>query len=292
MRSFYKNIILIKFILGLFISTSFLSCNDDSKICEIKVITSEGGSTELSSNNVICGDIITIKANPEDKYKFKSWTINNIVVSNENPLSTTITENTTIKANFESIYTPTGYNNGHGYVDLGLSVKWAIHNIGASTPEERGVNFAWGEICAKSNGDWHRYKWCNGNSFTINKYNTNDGKFSLDAEDDVAYMSWGEGWRMPTREEINELITNCKICSDTKDGVYGFTITNIKNKNSIFLPVIGSKYDTGTACSYWSKSLVEDNHTSAYMLFVYYSSGINIKKQSRASCLIVRPVCE
>ena len=63
--------------------------------------------------------------------------------------------------------------NNHEYVDLGLSVKWATCNIGATTPEEYGDYFAWGEVEPKEYYEWSTYKYCNGLSSTFTKYCTN-----------------------------------------------------------------------------------------------------------------------
>ena len=90
-------------------------------------------------------------------------------------------------------------------VDLGLSVKWASCNVGATTPEDCGDYYAWGEIEEKENYDWSTYKWCNGSYDTQTKYCTNssygtvDNKTTLDLEDDVAHVKWGGSWRMPTK---------------------------------------------------------------------------------------------
>ena len=122
------------------------------------------------------------------------------------------------------------------YVDLGLSVKWAAFNIGASTPAEYGDYYAWGEIATKTRYSWSNYSWNDPNSTYndvdcttsgLTKYCTNepsgqkgtyDGKTHLDPEDDVAYVGWGEGWRMPTKQELIELY-NCPHYDTTRDGI-------------------------------------------------------------------------
>ena len=103
----------------------------------------------------------------------------------------------------------------HEYVDLGLSVKWATCNMGASSPEEYGDHYAWGETETESTYDWNTYKWCKGSKNTLTKYCTDsdygtvDNKTVLDPEDDVAQVKWGGNWRMPTDAEIEELRENC-----------------------------------------------------------------------------------
>ena len=100
-------------------------------------------------------------------------------------------------------------------VDLGLSVKWATHNVGATKPEEYGGYYAWGETDEKvKNYSDGTYKWNDGNNAVV-KYCTNgndgivDNKTTLDPEDDVACIKWGSNWRMPTIEEQNELRDSC-----------------------------------------------------------------------------------
>ena len=135
--------------------------------------------------------------------------------------------------------------NGHAYVDLGLSVKWATCNVGASSPEEYGEYYAWGETETKSTYDWSTYKWCNGYENTLTKYNddsyygTVDNKTVLDPEDDVAHVKWGGSWRMPHDAEMTELYENCTWTWTTQGGKNGYKVTSKKNGNSVFLPAAG-----------------------------------------------------
>lgn len=127
-------------------------------------------------------------------------------------------------------------------VDLGLSVKWATCNVGASQPEEYGDYYAWGGMqplrsMAKTSG--------------------------LTAEEDVAHVKWGGTWRMPTREDLQELLTQCTWTWTAQNDVNGYKVTG-PNGNSIFLPAAGSLdngwgdpngvYRAGEAGWYWSSS--------------------------------------
>ena len=158
-------------------------------------------------------------------------------------------------------------------VDLGLSVKWASCNIGASAPEEYGDYFAWGETIGygqdTSDGrlfNWENYKWCSGSSNTLTKYNrypqygTVDNKTVLDPEDDAVRVNWGSTWRMPTKEEFDELCNNCTWTWTTLNGVNGYKVASTTNDNFIFLPAAGFRMDdnlsrAGTYGVYWSTSL-------------------------------------
>ena len=163
------------------------------------------------------------------------------------------------------------------YVDLGLSVKWATCNVGASKPEESGDYFAWGETTTKSTYSWSTYTYCKGSSTTLTKYNcssgygTLDNKTTLELSDDVAAINWGGAWRMPTDAEITELREQCTWTWITQNGIKGYRVTSKKNSNSIFLPAASYCYVYGFYTSdsgnYWSSSLNTDNSYNAWSLY-------------------------
>ena len=191
--------------------------------------------------------------------------------------------------------------NGHEYVDLGLSVKWATCNVGANSPEEYGDYFAWGEVEPKEVYNWSTYKWCNGSSNTMTKYcddyfyGSVDNKTVLEASDDAASANWGGSWRMPTREEQDELRQQCTWTWTTQNGVNGYKVTGT-NGNSIFLPAAGCRYDSslddaGSLGYYWSNSLDTGNLGGAW--YVYFVSDIVLRYiNDRYLGFSVRPVCQ
>ena len=197
-----------------------------------------------------------------------------------------------------------GLENGYEYVDLGLSVKWATCNVGATKSEDYGDYFAWGETQPKSTYNWSTYKWCNGSYNTLTKYCTNsdygtyDGKSTLELADDAARANWGGSWRMPTKEEQDELRDNCKWECTTQNGVKGYKVTSNKKgytKNSIFLPAAGcrdgsSLDDVGSCGRCWSNSLNTDNPSGAYYLY-FNSYGVGWDYYGRCYGRSVRPVC-
>lgn len=124
-------------------------------------------------------------------------------------------------------------SDAHDYVDLGLSVKWATCNVGATVPKECGSLFAWGETEQKYIFYEGTYKWYDSDTNKYTKYNATDGKTQLDLEDDAAAVNWGGAWRMPTDEEWTELRENC-----TWEGVAGGYKVTAANGNSIFLPEV------------------------------------------------------
>ena len=133
------------------------------------------------------------------------------------------------------------------YVDLGLPSGnlWAKCNLGASAPEAFGDYYAWGEVEPKQEYTYPNHKWYKEGapSLGFTKYNNEDGKLSLEDEDDAVIQKLGNGWRTPTLADFREL-TNQKyttIEKTTLNGVAGYQITSKKNKKSIFIPFAGFK---------------------------------------------------
>lgn len=125
-------------------------------------------------------------------------------------------------------------------VDLGLSVKWADHNVGASKPTDFGGYYSFGETEEKISYKPETYKWLDlkGGLTNFTKYNRNDQKETLDLEDDVAHVKWGGSWRLPTFDEIFELHSKCKFDREIINDIPGWKVTG-PNNNSIFLPDAG-----------------------------------------------------
>ena len=186
-------------------------------------------------------------------------------------------------------------------IDLGLSVKWASYNVGATKPEEYGGYYAWGETEEKSDYESYTYKYCNGSITSMTKYctyssqGTVDGKTTLEPEDDVATVKWGGTWRMPTRAELDELRNSCTWTWTTLNGVNGHRVTG-PNGNSIFLPFAGYRNGQevrgrGSYGDYWSSSLFSDYSYYAYGLYFYSVYYDWINDFYRCYGLTVRPVC-
>ena len=201
----------------------------------------------------------------------------------------------------EVSFTTNRTENGYGYVDLGLSVKWATCNVGANNPEDYGDYFAWGETTTKDTYNWGNYKYCNGSETTLTKYNTSssygtvDNNTQLELSDDAARANWGGSWRMPTDDELTELWEQCTWTWTTQNGVNGYKVTSKTNGNSIFLPAAGIRYDssfsaTGSAGDYWSSSLNTVNPSFAWCVG-FYAGGVHRNDSSRCVGRSVRPVC-
>lgn len=127
-------------------------------------------------------------------------------------------------------------------VDLGLpsGTRWANMNVGASSPEEYGGYYAWGETEEKDVYNWSTYIHCDGTKETCHDI----GNEIAGTQYDVAHVKWGIIWQMPTIDQVKELIDNCSVTRVTMNGVDGCQFTG-PNGNSIFLPTAGSCWDSG-----------------------------------------------
>ncbi|MCD8304734.1 MAG: DUF1566 domain-containing protein [Prevotellaceae bacterium] len=178
-----------------------------------------------------------------------------------------------------------GYINGHEYVDLGLSVKWATCNVGASSPEGYGNYYAWGETSTKSSYDEDNCK----------TYNVSMGSIAGDPSYDAARSNWGGTWRLPTANERDELINKCQRTWTTVGGHAGYKVTG-PSGNSIFLPAAGYRYRkslgrTGDHGNYWSAAPDESNTQNAYSLN-FYSGYFYRGYNNRGNGFSVRAVSE
>ena len=200
-----------------------------------------------------------------------------------------------------------------GFVDLGLpsGTFWSTKNIGATNGDTAeswyGDYYAWGEIETKANYSWGTYKYANGANNKLTKYCNDpaygnegytDGLTQLVSEDDVATQT-NSAWRMPTKEDFEELIagttnswvTNYKGIS----GLNGKVFTSKVNGNTLFIPAAGSHsssniFNVGSHCILWSSSLHLNIRNNAFDLSLY-SLGINLIYDSRYMGLSVRPIC-
>lgn len=178
-----------------------------------------------------------------------------------------------------------GRLNGHEWVDLGLSVRWATCNVGASSPSDYGNYYAWGETKTKSS-------YTEGNSKT---YNVVMPDISGEPKYDAATANWGEGWRMPTDEELEELIDKCDWQWTTQGGHNGYKVTG-PNGKSIFLPAAGWRYGTslnyaGDNGSYWSSTPGGSDTLNAFNLS-FDSGNHSVDWGNRILGLSVRPVSD
>ncbi len=257
-------------------------------------------NVSVTTNNTYDDVIATV-------YNGKTYLIHVTNCSVEVTTNTTITITGTYKV-WAPYSEPTGYKDGYGYVDLGLpsGLMWAYANVGASTPEDYGNYYAWGETETKDTYDWTTYQYCNGSETTLTKYCSDesygqdgftDSYTTLEASDDAATANWGTNWRMPTQDEMQELIDNCDTTWTAIDGINGLLFTSRVNGRSIFLTAAGNYDITSlnnltTSGNYWSSSLRTD--TPNYAWYLYFSSvdgTCGVFDFSRFYGHSVRPVC-
>lgn len=178
--------------------------------------------------------------------------------------------------------------NGHEYVDLGLSVKWATCNIGAEKISEPGIKYYWGatlparptynysEIKYVVDDDGHRFS----KYVTKPENGTVDNLTTLELSDDAARKKWGGSWRMPTKAECEELITKCKWKKFKIGRNEGYWVTGPNGKTiTLFLGEL------------WTSSLYTSDPTSAYAFYIgIYNQSVD--RKFRCSYLSIRPVSE
>lgn len=176
-----------------------------------------------------------------------------------------------------------GQLEGHNYVDLGLpsGTLWATCNLGATQPEENGAYYAWGETTPKSEFEWTNYKYGNGEAesrIKMTKYCSHEKKGVvdniqlLDSTDDAASVSWNGKWRIPTKEEWEELLDGCTwewVKNYKGSGLDMKKGTSKSNGKTILFPFSG--YYNGTAffnnsSAFWSSTQKADNGLYAYFV--------------------------
>lgn len=206
----------------------------------------------------------------------------------------------------EKFYCP---DNNHPHaIDLGLpsGIKWACCNVGAKDPIQEGDHFAWGELETKKyyTEDTYKYAYYKNYGYSPNKYYLiYDDKYGLlsdrlellEREDDVAYKKWGKGWRMPTIDEFEELLSNCTLYYETPQSGHDCHHLVGRNNKDLLVPKTGY-YDGDVRETsinksyYWSRSLVHQNCWYAYCaVFIPYKYKTDATAQ-RSLGLSVRPV--
>ena len=201
--------------------------------------------------------------------------------------TTTTTTSSGSSSSTSSSTSSSGTINGHAYVDLGLSVKWATCNVGASSPEDYGNYYAWGETSTKSSYDTDNSK-----TYGKSSYNYDiGGNASLDA----ARANWGGTWRLPTKSEMQELSDKCEWIWTTQGGKNGYKVTGPSGR-SIFLPAAGDRIWSsldfaGSHGFYWTSTPFGGVAGGACCLY-FYDSFRNVGWDNRGDGFSVRPVSE
>ena len=147
---------------------------------------------------------------------------------------------------------------------------------------------------------WATYKWCKDSRNTQTKYCTTasfgveDDKIVLEFADDAAFINWGDNWRMPTAEDMRELMEHTESEWTSLNGVEGYRFVNRTNGHSIFLPAAGcrvseSNYEHGTDCYYWASTVdIDSPFASRYLRF--YVGRVFLASLFRYYGMNIRPV--
>lgn len=187
-----------------------------------------------------------------------------------------------------------GKPKGAEAVDLGLpsGLKWASCNLGADSERDLGFYLAWGESEPKDHYFYDNYRFAalDGSQSTLDI-----GEIISGTQYDMARALWGEEWRLPTKEELEELIDECTWSREMLDSVAGYRVTGHSGK-SIFLPAGGKNAEVDdTECCYWSGTLSQSLGRTAYSLYCFWDDdendgGVKIWGEYKVFGLLVRPV--
>ena len=251
-----------------------------------------GSASQLMSYST---ELINLK--PNTRYYVRAYAENPKGLSYGTAVSVT-----TKTADGKDPWEPTAPD-GSGAVDLGLSVKWAAYNVGATAPEEYGNYYAWGEVETKEDYKEGNYKFTYRDSYGFLEYTLPDGLNNISGTKyDVATKILGNGWRMPTKLELIELIDNSTFVWTSYNSVDGMRIIG-PNGNCIFLPSAGRRNELGgqnkgSAGYYWVSNIYEEISTpsGAYIYTWYmspwYGECKGTSTELRYVGLTIRPVKE
>ena len=241
----------------------------------------DGMTTDGNGIGTFTSDLVNLTANTT--YYVRAYATNEKGTSYGDEMSFTTEEED------EEGCEPDGEIAGHYYVDLGLpsGVKWATCNVGASSPEDYGDYFAWGETSPKAEYTWE-------NSVTFGEQMSD---ISGNAQHDAATANWGGSWRMPTNDEMQELVDHCEWEWTEVNGVNGSRVIG-PNGSCIFLPAAGARggsslYDDGDHGYYWSSTPDDGgDDNSAFYLGFDNGYGLVFWYGNRYDGMTVRPISE
>lgn len=189
----------------------------------------------------------------------------------------------------EPTYATTGTSGGHAWVDLGLpsGTRWATCNVGATKTEQPGQYFAWGEISPKTS-------YTESNSKTRSKTMTD---ISGNKTYDAAAAKWGNGWRMPTKEELGELLHYSGWGYKQMGGRWGAELGSFFNKESIFLPATGYKegsklHESSGTGSYWMSTPYTDKCNNGATDYHFGGALGEMGTAERSYGFAIRPVID
>ena len=188
----------------------------------------------------------------------------------------------------------------HSYVDLGLTVHWSPYNLGSSSVDDIGNYYSWGETASKATYTWNTYQYGKYSDETLSKYCNNntygqvDNLTELELTDDAAHVEWGGTWRMPSRDDFEEMKSKCSVTLQSA----GLLKVTGPNGNYILMPYSQIRDDTGvyplsySSATYWSSTLYDADcrYSYGYYIWTDYSDMINWGGYDRYVGFPIRPV--
>lgn len=268
-----------------------ISCSGDNEndpepqpTYTVTVSAAEGGSAAVEKSAYAAGEQVTITATADEGYLFDGWYEADEAVSQQAVHTFAMpARNVALQARFNP---DTQHPATAEAVDLGLSVKWASWNVGAAAPEEFGGRYGWADPTGEKR------------TTELDDYPSATPPADIcGTEYDIARAQWGDGWRMPSQTEFQELSDNCTWEWTELNGVAGYRVS-ATNGNSIFLPAAAFRdgenvsNQVGQRGCYWSGTLYPDNDRYAYY-FYFYDKNRNAERNNRRYMgYSVRPVKE
>lgn len=249
----------------------------------VTVSATEGGAAAADKNTSTEGEQVTVTATANEGYLFTGWYENDETVATD-AIHTFVmpARNVVLQARFEQEAAVPATAEA---VDLGLSVKWASWNVGASAPEEFGGRYGWADPSGEKR------------TTELDDYPSATPPADIcGTEYDIARAQWGDGWRLPSQTEFQELVDNCTWEWTEMNGVAGRRAT-APNGNSIFFPAAASRdgktvsNQVGQRGCYWSGTLYPGNDARyAYYFYFYEGNQQPARNSRRYMGYSVRPV--
>lgn len=288
----------IRPVYGEFIHVNSISIRTDSQ--------PEVGTIELSEGNSV---VLTANISPYNAFeKGVQWTSSDPTVAEVTNTgrvvamgygSATITA-TSVDNGIQAscLIKVKSITNGHRFVDLGLSVRWADRNIGAGSVSDYGNYYAWGETFTKFeySGSTYTLGHMSGGVLNMDYYINKDNWQTLKLGDDAARAAWGGEWRMPTIQEYRELINHCSWEWVTMNGIKGILLTSNINGNTLFFPAGGfisdsTPYYRGSNIYYWAST---KHQNDPYIAHCYHqvNNYLDVYNEDRIKGMLVRAVIQ
>lgn len=248
----------------------------------LTVSATEGGTATSAKTTYMAEEEVNVTATVNDGYLFAGWYEANVMVSAEAAYTFVMPmKAVALQARFEEYDFPIAEA-----IDLGLSVRWASWNVGASVPEEYGGLYGWADPTGEKM------------TTEFNDYPSETPPANISGtEYDIAHVQWGDNWRLPTQAEVQELVENCTWEWTEANGINGRRATG-PNGNSVFFPAAASRTgedmsnQVGQRGCYWTSTLYPEDTRFAYYFYFYSGNQYSTYRTRRYFGYSVRPVTE